>query len=95
MIKRTPQEIADFLGCYVAMDTDGDWFAYSEKPQIDKTGDCWYTLHSYKDVYLLRPDFIDIPINHNWHTLYEPALKEEGKSLLGKQQDFEFLTNKN
>ena len=28
MIKRTPQEIADFFGCYVAQTFSGDWFVW-------------------------------------------------------------------
>ena len=71
MIKRTPQEIADFFGCYVAMDADGDWFAYSEEPLIYRIRNYWDTLHSYKDIYL-RPDFINPPANHDWTILYEP-----------------------
>lgn len=97
MIKRTPQEIADLFGCYVAMDADGDWYAYSEEPQIDRIGDCWDTLHSYRDIYL-RPDFIDIPANHDWHTLYEPAIKEKVKKLvpydLSKKEDRDALRGK-
>lgn len=97
MIKRTPQEIADFFGCYVAMDKDGDWFAYSEEPLIYRIRDYWDTLHSYKDIYL-RPDFIDIPASHDWTTLYEPAIKEKVKKLvpydLSKKEDRDALRGK-
>ena len=34
MIKRTPQEIADFFGCYVARDTDRRWHIFKEKPEL-------------------------------------------------------------
>lgn len=34
MNKRTPQEIADFFGCYVAMDSDGTWYMHETKPEI-------------------------------------------------------------
>ena len=97
MIKRTPQEIADFFGCYVAMDVDGEWCAYSEEPQIDRTRDLWDAPHFYKFLYL-EPDFIDIPANHDWHTLYEPAIKEKKKKLvsfdLSKKEDRDALRGK-
>ena len=36
MIKRTLQEIADFFGCWVAMDSNGEFYAYRSRPTIDK-----------------------------------------------------------
>ena len=36
MIKRTPQEIADFFQCYVAQDEDGDWYMYKDKPNLQQ-----------------------------------------------------------
>lgn len=95
MIKRKPQEIADFFGCYVAMDVDGVWCAYSEKPQIDRIGDCWDGVYNYL---CLEPEFIDIPANHDWTTLYEPAIKEKVKKLvpydLSKKEDRDALRGK-
>ena len=93
MIKRTPQEIADFFGCYVVMDKSGRWYVYRNKPERREKDNVWDNLTGY--CLYLDSYFVDIPANHDWTTLYEPAIKEEGKSLLGKQQDFVFLTNKN
>ena len=95
MIKRTPQEIADFFGCYVAMNVDGDWFAYSEEPLIDRTRDCWDGFYNYL---CLEPEFINPPANHDWTTLYEPAIKEKVKKLvpydLSKKEDRDALRGK-
>ena len=33
MTKRTPQEIADFFGCYVVKESDGWWYLFKNKPQ--------------------------------------------------------------
>lgn len=49
MIKRTPQEIADFFQAYVAMNESGVWYLYEEEPRIDKfktgwTGDGCYCI---------------------------------------------------
>ena len=32
MIRRTPQDIADFFGCYVAQNEKGRWKLYCAKP---------------------------------------------------------------
>lgn len=70
--KRTPQEIADFFGCYVAMDKDGLWYLYEGKPmvcegrwKVGDTGDCRCLGYSGKF-------FFDIPQSSNWRTLYRP-----------------------
>lgn len=34
MIKHTPQEIADFFSCYVAMDSNWDWYGYTARPML-------------------------------------------------------------
>lgn len=70
--KRTPQEIADFFNCYVAMDKDGLWYLYEGKPmvcegrwKVGDTGDCRCLGYSGKF-------FLDIPQSSNWRTLYRP-----------------------
>ena len=41
MIKKSPQEIADFFGVYVAQDNEGkQWNLFADKPQ--QIGVCWY-----------------------------------------------------
>ena len=38
MIRRDPQEIADFFGCYVAQNPEtGGWYLFREKPERDET----------------------------------------------------------
>ena len=42
MIKRTPQEIADFWKCYVAMDRNGKWNIYENRPAIEDGMSFWF-----------------------------------------------------
>ena len=96
MIKRTPQEIADFFGCYVAMIADDHWHAFKSKPEISETG---YWGYGYQSGSLyIKPEFINPPASHDWHTLYEPALPEKKKKLvpydLSKKEDRDALRGK-
>lgn len=79
--RRTPQEIADFFNCYVAMDKDGEWYLYSEEPRFGS-----YSWKSSKGLFrhmdsLGFLSFIIVTENHNWRTLYrphqEPIVNEE------------------
>lgn len=79
--RRTPQEIADFFNCYVAMDKDGEWFLYSEEPRLER-----YSWDSSKGLIYLRDNlgflsFILATEDHDWRTLYrphqEPIVNEE------------------
>lgn len=85
MIKRTPQEIADFTGCYVAQTATGYWFLSEEKPPLRSYG--WIT----RDRYDLPDVFVDVPEGHSWDHLYEPRGKEgkteEDFPCSGKQAD--------
>lgn len=72
MIKRSPQEIADFFGCYVAQDNNGHWFVYQEEPTIKDTK--WENL--YSAVASIGIAFVDIPNNHDWTKLYSPNVSE-------------------
>lgn len=96
MSKRTPQEIADFFGCYVVMDKIGIWYAYPNKPEIREEDECWFEPLSFS--LYLNDYFIDIPANHDWTTLYEPAIKEKVKKLvpydLSKKEDRDALRGK-
>lgn len=73
--KRTPQEIADFFNCYVAMDKDGLWNLYEGKPMICEgrweAGD----VKDYRCVSYVGKFFLDMPQSSNWRTLYRPHLK--------------------
>ena len=69
MIKRTPQEIADFFRCYVIMDSNGAWFITTEKP--DKKVLDW-TAQRYTRWQRIGDFMIDVPADHDWTHLYEP-----------------------
>ena len=96
MSKRTPQEIADFFGCYVAMDKSGRWYVYRNKPERREKDSFWFEPLSFS--LYLNDSLIDIPANHDWHTLYEPALKKKAKKLvpfdLSKKEDRDALRGK-
>ena len=96
MIKRTPQEIADFFGCYVVMDKSGRWYVYRNKPEIVEKDNVWDNLTGY--CLYLDSYFIDTPANHDWHTFYEPAEKKKVKKLvpydLSKKEDRDALRGK-
>ena len=68
MIKRTPQEIADFFQCYVAQDDSGVWFLHAIKP--NKGVKEWVEASS--NIVIIFSDLVDIPKDHDWTHLYEP-----------------------
>lgn len=78
MIKRTPQEIADFFGCYVAQDDKGAWYAYANKPDMipatDHVRGYWNSVDDSCSCLLYECLFV--PENHDWTELYEPQGKE-------------------
>ena len=70
MIKRSPQEIADFFGGYVAQNRNGKWHLfYSSEPYMDDVYGNWEddALGIYIDSKL-----IDVPEAHDWQTIYKP-----------------------
>lgn len=76
--KRTPQEIADFFDCYVAMDEDGYWFLYSKEPIIGKGDFSWSTANcGTGDILAISESFLLLSAeeDHNWRTLYRPHRK--------------------
>lgn len=84
--KRTPQEIADFFNCYVAMDEDGYWYLYNEEPIIGKDDFSWSTANcGTGDILSISESFLllNAEEDHNWRTLYrphrEPIMNEEGE----------------
>lgn len=73
--RRTPQEIADFFNCYVAMDEDGEWYLYSEEPRFGRySWNCSKGLFRHMDT-LGFLCFILVTENHNWRTLYRPHME--------------------
>ena len=75
--KRTPQEIADFFGCYVAMDEDGSWHLFTEEPSlITDVKEIWMPKNSRIYIYLFINDaFLSKPNPIDWRTLYRPHQK--------------------
>ena len=70
MIKRTPQEIADFFGCYVVQSKEGLWYMLNIKPEVE--GNNWIGNGKYS--FGLDEGLISISANHDWTHLYEPRL---------------------
>ena len=72
MIKRTPQEIADFFGCYVARDKEGEgYFLFDGKPEIDEDEEQWF-LPLKSSVGVLNEEYINKQPDRDWTHLYEP-----------------------
>ena len=76
MIKRTPQEIADFFGCYVAQNEKGRWKLYCAKPILFKGMDNKIDWDSDYDQAPIMGCTVDIPADHDCKHLYEPHGKE-------------------
>ncbi len=72
--RRTPQEIADFFNCYVAMDKDGMWCLYVEEPTIVTViKDGWRLKNPRRDSFLFINDaLLSKPNPIDWRTLYRP-----------------------
>lgn len=87
MIKRTPQEIADFYGCYVAQDKDGDWYIYEKAPVADLSEAIWRD--GGRSAETPHEAFMAVPENHDWTKLYEPQ-GNQGKT----EEDFPCSTER-
>ena len=73
MKKRTPQEFADFTGCYMVQSKEGLWYLLNRKPEVE--GNNWIG----NGEYAIRIDemLISVSANHDWTHLYEPHNKSE------------------
>ena len=71
MIKRTPQEIADFFGFYVFSSYKGGWFMADIKPELKATG--WILPNGGYRLEIKR--LVEAPSDHDWTHLYEPCLR--------------------
>ena len=79
MIKRTPQEIADFCQGYVFNSCSAlSWVVTPDKPKIvngewtwDHDSILWFSLPVYA---------LDVPADHHWTHLYEPNYQKEADS---------------
>lgn len=70
MIRRTPQEIADFFGCYIAQDKDGDWYIYEKAPALELFDAMWKD--GGRSAKTPHEAFMAVPDDHDWTHLYEP-----------------------
>ena len=86
MIKRTPQEIADFFQCYVAQDESGEWYMYKDIPIRNNCRGIW--VGSIEDPLRFPYKVVEIPSNHFWTHLYEPrkSIKSENSVLDTRNQ---------
>ena len=87
MIKRTPQEVADFYQGYVFNSCSAlSWVVTPDKPKIvngewtwDHDSILWFTLPVYA---------LNVPADHHWTHLYEPrkSIKSENSVLDTRNQ---------
>ena len=70
MIKRLPQEIADFFGCYVAQDKSGDWYLYEKAPVLDLSEAMW--IDGGRSAKAPHEAFMAVTEDHDWKKLYSP-----------------------
>lgn len=85
MIKRTPQEIADFFGCYVFQGRDRDSF-YMTKGKPGGNG-ADFTLHCDGMLSLIDKSVVDIPADHDWTHLYEPQDITPESGIINEESD--------
>ena len=86
MNRRTPQEIADFFGSYVASDRNGQWFMFKVKPDINKAQG-WWTAGKEEEESMLSHRMVIVPSNHDWTHLYEPHSDNKSESSYADQAD--------
>lgn len=80
MIKHTPQEIADFFGCYVAKrDNLSLWTLYLEEPVLKGGG---WEGPSFTIKGDLHSSLVNVPADHDWMHLYEPNPDNESEANL-------------
>lgn len=75
MIRRTPQEIADFFGIYLAQNISGDWHGYEEKPIKQKSGN--WGIRDFSAAEIGMDEYIiDLPDYNEYGKLYIPNVSE-------------------
>ncbi len=84
MIKRTPQEIADFFGCYVVQDRGSKMFnLYLHKPTISMQFGWWTDDDSIERQFPVSD--VKIPSDHDWTHLYEPHSDNKSEACYADQ----------
>ena len=75
MNKHTPQEWADWTGCYVNQDKNGLWYLHKHKPELMLEEGYWNPQKGANDFEMnIFSILISAPADHNWTHLYEPRL---------------------
>ena len=72
MIRHTPQEIADFFGCYVVQTAEGSWILIRKKPVLGERA--WVATGGWP--FLVDNSWVEVPADHDWTKLYEPRYSE-------------------
>ncbi len=86
MIKRTPQEIADFYQCYVTEDRDYNVFKlYKEEPRLNPP-DCIYDWDGDSFSQIDSTD-INVTPEHVWCNIYAPKSAEIREQIMNQIEE--------
>lgn len=81
MNKHTPQEWADWTGCYVNQDKNGLWYLHKNKPELMLEEGYWNPQKGASDFEMnIFSILISASADHNWTHLYEPNYQKEADS---------------
>ena len=83
MIKRTPQEIADFFGGYVVQSKEGLWYMLNSKPKVE--GNNW--IGNGESSIRINEGLISVSVNHDWTHLYEPQNITPESGIINEESD--------
>ena len=83
MIKRTPQEIADFFGGYVVQSKEGLWYMLNSKPKVE--GNNW--IGNGESSIRINEGLISVSVNHDWTHLYEPQNITPESGIINEKSD--------
>ena len=94
MIRRTPQEIADFFGIYLAQNISGDWHGYEEKPIKQKSGN--WGIRDFSAAEIGMDEYIiDLPDYNEYGKLYIPNVSENPTSSTVSEMENVVAVSKN
>ena len=83
MIRRTPQEIADFFGGYVVQSKEGLWYMLNSKPKVE--GNNW--IGNGESSIRINEGLISVSVNHDWTHLYEPQNITPESGIINEKSD--------
>ena len=90
MIKRGPQEWADWTGCYVNQDKNGLWYLHKNKPELMLGEGYWNPQKGASDFEMnIFSLLISASADHNWTTLYKPRpYSEKSADSINKEASY-------